>query len=157
VREHAPLLALLELRVDPHLEETERSLGASKLEFQEAIIKQMQSLTDQMSLMISSQQPDPPSPIESGMHASRLWCVQTKLDTLGNFVEQGRTVTKETMVAHLNKTQEAKGKISMVKAIIRDPLLKDKLVRMWKERRFIFFVEMTCIEPVSVRSLELWL
>jgi hypothetical protein len=62
------------------------------------------------------------------------------LDTLGSFVEQGKTVTKETTVADLNKTQEAKGKISMVKAIIRDLLLEDKLVRMWKEESFILFV-----------------
>ena len=40
------------------------------------MIKQMQSLTDQMSLMINSQQPGPPPPVESGRHASGLWCVQ---------------------------------------------------------------------------------
>ena len=42
-------------RVDPKLDEVERRLGASELEFQEAIIKQMQNLTDQMSLVIKSQ------------------------------------------------------------------------------------------------------
>jgi hypothetical protein len=76
VSEHAPLLALPALRVDPHLEEVERRLDASQLGFQEAIIKHIQSLIDQMSLMIRSQQPDPPSSVESGMHVLILWCVQ---------------------------------------------------------------------------------
>ena len=39
-------------------------------------MKQMQSLTDQMSLMIRSQQRGPPPPVELGRHASGLWCVQ---------------------------------------------------------------------------------
>ena len=65
VWEHAPLLALLALRVDPHLEEVERNLGASQLGYQEAMIKQKKSLKDQMSLMIKSQQPGPPPPVES--------------------------------------------------------------------------------------------
>ena len=69
VREPAPLLALPAPRADPHLEEVERRLGVSQLGFQEAIIKQMQSLADQMSLMIKSQQPGPPPPVESGRHA----------------------------------------------------------------------------------------
>ena len=55
VREPAPLLALLAPRADPHLEEVERRLGASQLGFQQAMIKQMQSLTDQMTLIIKSQ------------------------------------------------------------------------------------------------------
>ena len=76
VRQPVSLLALPAPRVDPHIEEVERRLGASPLEFQEAMIKQMQSLTDQMSLMIKSQQPGPPPPIELGRHSSGLWCVQ---------------------------------------------------------------------------------
>ena len=40
------------------------------------MIKQVQSLTYQMSLMIKSQQPGPLSPIESERHSSGLWCVQ---------------------------------------------------------------------------------
>ena len=76
VREPAPLLALSAPRSDPHLEEVEKRLGASQLGFQESMIKQMQSLTDQMSLMIKSQQPGPPPPIGSGRHTSGLWCVQ---------------------------------------------------------------------------------
>ena len=62
--------------MDPHLEEVETRLGASQLGFQEAMIKQMQNLTDQMSLMIKSQQPGPLFPVEPGRHASGLWCVQ---------------------------------------------------------------------------------
>ena len=46
VREPKPLLALPAPRVDSDLEEMERRLGASQLGFQEAMIKQMQSLTD---------------------------------------------------------------------------------------------------------------
>ena len=76
VRDMAPLLALRAPREDPHLEEVERRLGASLLGFYEAMIKQMQSLTDQMSLIIKSQQPGPPLPVESDRHASGLWCVQ---------------------------------------------------------------------------------
>ena len=38
----------------------------------------MQSLTDQMSLMIKSEQSSPPPPVESGRHTSGLWCVQCR-------------------------------------------------------------------------------
>ena len=76
VREPTPLLALPAPRADPQLEEVERRLEASQQEFQEAVMKQMQSLTDQMSLMIRSQQPSPPPPVELGRHALGLWCVQ---------------------------------------------------------------------------------
>ena len=55
VREPVPLLVLPAPRVDPHLDEVERRLGANQLEFQKAMIKQMQSVTDQMSLVIKSQ------------------------------------------------------------------------------------------------------
>jgi hypothetical protein len=46
VREPTPFLALSAPRVDAHIEEVERKVGARPLEFQEAMIKQMQSLTD---------------------------------------------------------------------------------------------------------------
>lgn len=39
-------------------------------------MKQFQSLTEQMSLLIKSQQPGPPPQIESGNHSSRFWCTQ---------------------------------------------------------------------------------
>ena len=51
-------------------------LGASQLGFQKAMIEQMQSLTDQMSLIIKSQQPGPLPPVELDIYASELWCVQ---------------------------------------------------------------------------------
>ena len=76
VRKPVPLLALSAPRVDSHLEEVKRRLGASQLGFLEAMIKQMQSLTDQMPLMIKNQHPKPPPPIESGRHTSGLWCIQ---------------------------------------------------------------------------------
>ena len=76
VRQPAPPLALPAPRADLHLAEVERIMGASQLGFQKAMIKQMQSLTDQMSLMIKSKKPDPLPPVESGRHASGLWCVQ---------------------------------------------------------------------------------
>ena len=72
VRELVSLLALPASRVDPHLEKVERKLGVSQLGFQEVIIKQMQSLTDEMSMLVKSQQPGPPPPIELGRHASGL-------------------------------------------------------------------------------------
>ena len=61
VREPTPLLAILVSRVDTHIEEVKRKLGA--------MIMQMQSPTDQMLLMINSQQLGPPPPVESGRHA----------------------------------------------------------------------------------------
>ena len=76
MREPTPLLALPTPQADTHLEEVEKRLGAGQLGFQKAMMKQMQSLTDQMSLMIRIQQPGPPPPVESGRHASGLWCVQ---------------------------------------------------------------------------------
>ena len=39
-------------------------------------MKQFQSLTDQMSLLIENQQPSPPPHIESGNHSSGFWCTQ---------------------------------------------------------------------------------
>lgn len=69
-RDLVSLLALLTPSVDLHMEEVEMRLGASQLGFQEAMIEQMQSLTDQMSLMIRSQQHDLSLHVESGEHAS---------------------------------------------------------------------------------------
>ena len=62
--------------MDLYLEDVERKLGASQLQFQEAMIKQINNLTDQMSLMIRIQQHGHPFLIESGRHASGLWYVQ---------------------------------------------------------------------------------
>jgi len=63
------------------------------------------------------------------------------LDTLGSFVELGRTVIKGIMMAHLHKIQESKVIISMVRAIIEDLPLECKVVKMWKEMNSILFVE----------------
>ena len=76
VREPPPLLALPAPGAEGGLGEVERRLEASQLGFQEAVMKQIQSLTDQMTLMVRNQQPSLPSPVESGRHASGLWCVQ---------------------------------------------------------------------------------
>ena len=62
------------------------------------------------------------------------------LDILYNFVELGRTVTKGSMVAHLNKTNNLKDKISMVRLIIWDIFLKEELVIMLRRKSFITFV-----------------
>ena len=76
VREPIPLSALPTPRVDPHIEEVEKRLGATQLRFQEAMMKQLQSLTNHMSLMIGSQQPGPPPQIESDKHSSGFWYIQ---------------------------------------------------------------------------------
>lgn len=51
--------------MDLHLKDVERILGASQLGFQEATMKQIQSSADQMYMMIKSQQPNLPHPVES--------------------------------------------------------------------------------------------
>lgn len=78
VKNPEPLLVLPARRVDPQIEEVERRLGASQVGFQEAMMKQLQSLTDQLALVIRSQQPRPPPQAESRRHATRMWCVQCK-------------------------------------------------------------------------------
>ena len=70
VIEPMPLLALAVPRVDPHIEEVKKKLDVTQLEFQEAMMKQFQSLTDQMSLLIQNQHPGPLPQIESGNHSS---------------------------------------------------------------------------------------
>ena len=73
-----PMLALPAPGVDPQIEEIEKRLGASQEGFQDAIMKQMQSLTDQLALVIRSQQPGPPPQVESGRHATGMWCIKCK-------------------------------------------------------------------------------
>jgi hypothetical protein len=72
VRKPTPLLVLAPPRVDTHIEEVEIRLSVGQLEFQEAMIKQMQSITDQMPLIIRSQQRGPHPPVELGRPASGL-------------------------------------------------------------------------------------
>lgn len=76
-RELTPVLALLAPSVNPNLADVEKRLNACQVSFQEAMMKQMQNITDQMALMIRSHQPGTyPSPVESGKHTSGMWCVQ---------------------------------------------------------------------------------
>ena len=58
------------------------------------------------------------------------------LDILGSFVELGRIMNKETMVAYLHKTKE----FSINRVTIGCLLLEDKLVKMWREKSSIIFV-----------------
>ena len=41
-------------------------------------MKQMQSFTDQLALVIRNQQPGPPPQVEYGRHATGMWCMQCK-------------------------------------------------------------------------------
>ena len=54
VRAPEPMLALPAPGVGPQIEEIEKMLGASQEGFQDAIMKQMQRLTDQLALVIKS-------------------------------------------------------------------------------------------------------
>ena len=55
VRIVEPMLALPALKVDTQIEEIENRLGANHEGFQDAILKYMKSLTDQLALVIRSQ------------------------------------------------------------------------------------------------------
>ena len=78
VRAPKPMLAFPAPKIDPQIEEIEKRLGASQEGFQDATMKQMQSLTDQLALVIRSQQPGLPPQVKSGRHATRMWCIQCK-------------------------------------------------------------------------------
>ena len=75
IRTPEPLLALPTSRIVPQIEEIEKRLGASHEGFQDAMMKQMQSLTYQLALVIRSQQPGPPP---QGRHTTGMWCIQCK-------------------------------------------------------------------------------
>lgn len=64
LKEPVPLLLLPAPYEDPQLEDVERRLGARQIGFQETMMNQIQSLTDQMSLLIRSQQPGSPPPVD---------------------------------------------------------------------------------------------
>ena len=92
--------------------------------------------------MIRNQQPGPPSPLESGRHASGLWCVQcVQLGHTKQFCRVGQNRDQRMIGGHLHKTKRVRDKISMVRVIIEDLFLEVRLVRMWKEKSFILFVE----------------
>ena len=78
VRTSGLLVALPAPRTNPQIEEIEKRLGASQEGFQDAMMKQMHSLTDQLALVIRSQQPGPPPQVESGRHATGMWCIKCK-------------------------------------------------------------------------------
>ena len=127
------LLALSAPRDDSHLEEVERRLGASYLGFQEAMIKQMQRLTDQMSLMIKSQQPGPPAPIESGRHSSGYGVFNVgNRAILVNIVELDKVVINGETMVHLYKIIEVKQNLTIVKETIEVNLLEVKVVKTMK-------------------------
>ena len=110
-----PFLALPAPRVDPELEEVERRFGASQLGFQEAVINQMQSLTNHMSLMIQSQQPGPsPQDELGGMLPGYGVSNVDNMDSRVNFVELDRTTTKKTTMDYLNRTKGHRDKIDII-------------------------------------------
>ena len=76
VREPIPLLALPAPRVDPQIEKVEQRLCATQLGFQDAMMKQFKSHTNQMSLLIKNQQHGHLFQIKSGNHSSGFWCTQ---------------------------------------------------------------------------------
>ena len=78
VRAPEPMLALPAPKVDTQIEEIEKRLGVNQEGFWDAILKQMQSLTDRRALVIKIQHPGPPPQVESGRHATGMWCIQCK-------------------------------------------------------------------------------
>lgn len=75
VREPTPLLALHAPTIEHKVEDIEKMLKASQLGFHEAMMKQIQSMSEQMTLMVKNQTMNPPTPVESGRCASGLWSV----------------------------------------------------------------------------------
>lgn len=156
VRQPVSLLALPAPRVDPHIEEVERRLGASYLGFQEAMIKQMQRLTDQMSLMIKSQQPGPPAPIESGRHSSGYGVFNVgNRAILVNIVELDKVVINGETMVHLYKINEVKHNLTMVKGTIEVTLLEIKVINTMK-KKFTKLVENDIPRSMLVRWTMLW-
>ena len=57
------------------------------------------------------------------------------------FIKVDKTVIKEEMVVHLNKTNEVKDNLNMGMTTIEDFLLKVKVVKTWIRGSFIRIVE----------------
>ena len=130
VKNPEPLLAISAPRVDPHIEKIERRLGASQEGFRDAMMKQMQSLTDQLALVIRNQQSGPPPQVELGRHVTGMWFVQSNnLDTQVNIVQMDIIVTNETTGDHNNKIRGNKDKTGMDRLTIK-VLCLDKLSRI---------------------------
>ena len=120
----------------------ERRLGVSQLGFQEAIIKQMQSFTDQMSLVIKGQQPGPPPPVESGRHSSKLWYVQYgQPGHTRQFCRSGQNRDQRENRGPPPKTNEVKDNLNIGMATIEDLLLEVKVVKTWIRGSSIRIVE----------------
>ena len=119
VRAPEPMLAHSAPRVDPQIEEIEKRLGANHEGFQDAILKQMQSLTYQLALVIRSQQPGPPPQVESGRHATGMWCIQCKQPGhTSQYCQNRPNQTNKTTEGHNNRIRGRRGKTSMVKVTI---------------------------------------
>ncbi len=72
VQLHTPLLALPD---KSWKDELKREIEDSQRGFQDRIVQQMNQMNEQMTALMRSQNPNPPPPpIESGRHASGLWC-----------------------------------------------------------------------------------
>ena len=103
----------------------------------------MQSLTDQISLMIRSQQPGPPPPVESGRHASGLWCVQCgQPEHIRQFCRIGQNRDQRNNGGPPLPNQRVQGQIQYRQGNNRSPPPRGqvvKLVRMRKGRNSIFF------------------
>lgn len=75
-------------------------------------MKQIQNLTDQMTLMVRSQQPNmPPSPVKSGRHASGLWCVQCGSGHTKQFCRMGLIGTNEAWSTTVTTIWEPKSQL----------------------------------------------
>ena len=61
--------------------------------------------------------------------------------TLVNFVEVDKTLIKEETVVHLHKTKGVKDNLNMDKVTIGDLCLEVKVVKTWRRRNSIHFVE----------------
>ena len=157
VGEPAPLLALPAPRVDSHLEEVERRLGTSQLGFQEAMITQMQSVTDHISLMIRSQQLGPPPHVESGRHASRLWCVQCgQPDHTRQFCRNGQNRDQRMKCGPRRQNQRGQRQIQYGQGYNRGPFPRGQSGQNVKRKEFhIFLWKMACTRSVLVRKTRL--
>jgi hypothetical protein len=142
VREPTPLLTLPASRVDADLEEVERRLGASHLEFEEAMIKHMQSLTNHISLMIRSQHLGLPPSAKLGRHALELWCVQCgQRGYTKQFCNAGHNRDQKMNGGLPLQNQSGQGQSQYGQGNYRRTLLEEKLVITWRERSSTFFVE----------------
>ena len=150
------LLALPAPRVDLHLQEVERRIGASQLGFQKAMIIQIQSLTDQMSLMIKSHNRNLRHLLS---RVDTRWvygvCNVANRATLVNIIELDNTVINGETMVHLYKINEVKHNLTMVKGTIEVTLLEIKVINTMK-KKFTKLVENDIPRSMLVRWTRLW-